>query len=135
LLPCKTGSKPGKKALTTLDAYLDWALSDFSGYISADEMYDEPFCVLSIVDNRTYKRLCYQVLDHDPTHDDIVAFFRPLQSALAARGLTLKGITTEGHLSGRIALDFWRAARALSRGVTLDLLHQARTALGPIRIL
>jgi hypothetical protein len=96
LPPCKTGSKPGKKALTTLDAYLDWALSDFSGYLSADEMYDGPFCVLSIVDNRTYKRLCYQVLDHDPTHEDIVALFRPFQAALAARGLTLKGITTDG---------------------------------------
>ena len=35
--------------------YIDWALSDFSGYIGADELYDGPFCVLSIVDNRIFK--------------------------------------------------------------------------------
>jgi hypothetical protein len=71
-------------------------LSDFSGYIAADELYDGPYCVLSIVDNRTFKRLLYQVLDHDPTHVDIEAFFRRFQAGLVARGLTLKGITTDG---------------------------------------
>ena len=40
--------------------YLDWAMADFSDYIAADELYDGPFCVLSIVDNRTFKRLLYQ---------------------------------------------------------------------------
>ena len=59
-------------------------------------MYDGPFCVLSIVDNRAFKRLCYEVLDHDPTHGDIRAFFRRFQAALAGRGLTLRGITTDG---------------------------------------
>ena len=39
--------------------YLDWALADFSGYIAVDELYDGPFCVLSIVDNRTFKRLFF----------------------------------------------------------------------------
>ena len=76
--------------------YLDWAFSDFSGYIAADELYDGPFCILSIVDNRTFKRLTYQVLDHDPTHVDIEAFFRRFRQALEARGLTLQGITTDG---------------------------------------
>jgi Transposase len=76
-------------------AYLDWALADFSGYIAADELYDGPFCVLSIVDNRTFKRLLYQVLDHDPDHPDITAFLRRFQEALAQRGLTLKGVTTD----------------------------------------
>jgi len=71
-------------------------LSDFSGYIAADELYDGPFCVLSIVDNRTFKRLLHQVLDHDPTRVDIEASFRRFQAGLAARGLTLKGITTDG---------------------------------------
>jgi Transposase len=75
--------------------YLDWALADFSGYIAADELYDGPFCVLSIVDNRTFKRLLYQVLDHDPDHPDITAFLRRFQTALGQRGLTLKGITTD----------------------------------------
>ena len=38
-------------------SYLEWALANFSGYIAADELYDGPCCVLSIVDNRTCKRL------------------------------------------------------------------------------
>ena len=76
-------------------AHLDWGLTDFSGYIAADELYDGPFCVLSIVDNRTFKRLLFQVLDHDPDHADIIAFFRRFQMALRLRGLTLKGITTD----------------------------------------
>jgi Transposase len=75
--------------------YLDWALADFSGYIAADELYDGPFCVLSIVDNRTFKRLLYQVLDHDPDHPDITAFLHQFQTALGHRGLTLKGVTTD----------------------------------------
>jgi hypothetical protein len=76
-------------------SYLDWALVDFSGYIAADELYDGPFCVLSIVDNRTFKRLLYQVLDHDPDHPDITVFLRRFQGALLKYGLTLKGVTTD----------------------------------------
>jgi hypothetical protein len=94
----RTGSRPGgKKAARRIDPdYLNWALSDFSGYIAADELYDGSFCILSIVDNRTFKRLLYQVLDHDPTHRDIEAFFGRFHAALTARGLVLKGITTDG---------------------------------------
>jgi hypothetical protein len=76
--------------------FLDWALADFSGYVAADELYDGPFCILSAVDNRRYKRILYEVLDHDPTHDDIRAFFGRLKTALTARALTLVGITTDG---------------------------------------
>lgn len=71
-------------------------LADFSGYIAADELYDGPFCVLSIVDNRTFRRITFEVLDHDPTHADIERFFRRFQSLLKERGLELKGITTDG---------------------------------------
>src|SRR6478609_7565841 len=94
----RTGSRPGgKKAARRIPIdYLDWALSDFSGYIAADELYDGPFCILSIVDNRTFKRLAYQVLDHPPTHKDIEALFRRFQVALETRGLVLEGITTDG---------------------------------------
>jgi hypothetical protein len=94
----RTGSRPGgKKAARRIPTdYLDWALSDFSGYIAADELYDGPFCILSIVDNRTFKRLAYQVLSHDPTHRDTEAFFRRFQAALETRVLVLKGITTDG---------------------------------------
>ncbi len=71
-------------------------MDDFSGYIAADELYDGPYCVLSIVDNRTFKRIAYKVLDHDPTHDDIREFFTEFKDALETRGLTLEGITTDG---------------------------------------
>ena len=76
--------------------FLDWALADFSGYVAADELYDGPFCILSAVDNRRYKRILYEVLDHDPNHDDIRAFLGRLKSALQARDLILRGITTDG---------------------------------------
>jgi hypothetical protein len=75
---------------------LDWALADFSGYVAADELYDGPFCMLSAVDNRRYKRLLYAVLDHEPTHDDIRAFLGRLKTALSARALPLLGVTTDG---------------------------------------
>ena len=76
--------------------FLDWALADFSGYVAADELYDGLFCVLSAVDNRCDKRILYDVLDHDPTHEDIRAFLGRLKTALAARDLTLLGMTTDG---------------------------------------
>ena len=52
--------------------------------------------MLSIVDNRTFRRITYEVLDHRPTHADIERFFRRFQSLLKERGLELKGITTDG---------------------------------------
>jgi len=48
------------------------------------------------VDNRQYKRVLYAVLDHDATHTDIEAFLGRFKTALDERGLTLKGITTDG---------------------------------------
>ena len=77
-------------------AFLEWALDAFSGYVAVDELYEGPYCVLSAVDNRQYKRIQYEVLDHDPDHDDIKAFLERLKTALDDRELTLKGITTDG---------------------------------------
>jgi len=77
-------------------AFLDGALADFSGYVAVEELYDGPFCVLSAVDNRRYKRLLYEVLDHKPTHDDIKAFLGRLKTALEARQLPVLGVTTDG---------------------------------------
>jgi hypothetical protein len=76
--------------------FLDWALADFSGSVAADEVYDGPFCMLSAVDTRRYKRLLYEVLDHAPTHDDIRTFLRRLKTSLQARPLALLGVTTDG---------------------------------------
>jgi hypothetical protein len=94
----KTGLKQrGKKAEQRVTTeYLDGALADFSGYIAVDELYDGPFCVLSIVDNHNFKRLVYEVLDHDPTHKDIIRFFHWFGNELNKRDLKLSGVTTDG---------------------------------------
>jgi hypothetical protein len=49
-----------------------------------------------MVDNHTFKRLLYEVLDHDPKEEDMTRFFQRFQEALTARGLSLRGITTDG---------------------------------------
>src|SRR5262245_57004106 len=86
-----------KKAQARMDTeFLDWTLADFSGYVAADDLYDGPFCILSAVDNRHYKRLLYDVLDHDPDPEDIRTFLGRLKMAWTARDLTLVGMTTDG---------------------------------------
>jgi len=94
----RTGWKQrGKKAEVAIKSeYIDEALSEFSGYIAADELYDGPFCVLFIVDNHKFNRLYYEVLNHNPTHDDMTVFFKRFKAMLDARGLRLHGVTTDG---------------------------------------
>jgi len=96
--PSRTGWKlGGKRACERLETdYLNWALADFSGYLAADELYDGPLCVLSIVDTHSFKRLAYQVLDHEATQADVLAFFQRFRTVLEARGLTVRAITTDG---------------------------------------
>jgi hypothetical protein len=88
--------------------YLDDALADFSGYVAIDELYDGPFCVLSIVDNHTYRRLMFRVLDHAPRAVDINRFLKAFRKRLDARGLSVRGITTDGSslYPGPLALVF-----------------------------
>lgn len=54
--------------------------------------------MLSIVDNHTFRRVFYQVLERDqvPTQAIVTAFFGRFQAALQARGLPVVGITTDG---------------------------------------
>jgi hypothetical protein len=98
LRPFRTGWKRGEKraAERIEQEYLDGALADFSGYIAADELYDGPYCILSIVDNHRFRRLIYEVLDHNPGEEDILRFFQRFQDLLAKRSLRLRGITTDG---------------------------------------
>lgn len=132
--------KPGeKKAQRQLDgAFLDWALESFSGYVAADELYEGPYCVLSVVDNRCYKRILYEVLDHDPTHDDITPFFERLKSALSDRELTLQGITTDGSplypepirtVFGDVPHQIWGSSQSCHFS-ELTSLHFFRTSRG-----
>ncbi len=89
-------------------AYLDNALSDFSGYLAIDEVYDGPFCVLGVVDNRRYDRLAFSVLDHDPTHEDVRAFLAEFKGQLEARRLLVCGSTTDGSpLYPKVLQELW----------------------------
>lgn len=74
------------------------ALAGFSGYLAVDELYDGPFCVLSAVDNRSFRRLAYEVLDagHSPTQQDVRTFLGRLKAELDRRGLGVRGVTTDG---------------------------------------
>jgi hypothetical protein len=76
--------------------YLAQGLKSFSGYIAVDELYDGPFCVLSLVDNRTFTRLTYRVLEKDPTRDDIRDFLRDFKAHLDTLGRKVLGVTTDG---------------------------------------
>ena len=94
----RTGSRRrGKKGEARIETeYLDEALKTFSGYLAADEVYDGPFCVLAIVDNHTFRRLAFRVLDHNPNQQDVREFFAQFKARLDARGLNVRGITTDG---------------------------------------
>src|SRR5271166_300590 len=96
--PSKIGSRPpgGKIRATLLSTYLDEALADFSGYLAIDEVYDGPFCILSVVDNRRYNRLAFRVLEQDPTQEDVLTFLAEFKGQLDKRGLSVCGITTDG---------------------------------------
>jgi hypothetical protein len=98
LPPSKTGSKPpGKKKVATLrTAYLDDALTQFSGYLAIDEVYDGGFCVLCVVDNQRYNRLACCVLEHDPSRQDVRTFLSDFKKQLTQRGQSVRGITTDG---------------------------------------
>src|SRR5919197_5930815 len=108
--PSKTGSRPpGKKSRATLSGvYLDKALADFSGYLALDEVYDGPFGILSVVDNRRYNRLAFRVLDHDPAQDDVRAFLTELKGQLDQRGRAVCGLTTDGSsLYPKVLKELW----------------------------
>jgi Transposase len=92
--------------------YLDEALADFSGYLAADEVYDGPFCILSVVDNRRYNRLTFRVLEQDPTQDDVRAFLGEFKGQLDRRGRGVLGVTTDGSsLYPKVLKELWPEAR------------------------
>jgi hypothetical protein len=60
--------------------------------------------MLSAVENRCDKRIRYDGLDHDPTHEDLRTFLQRRHTALSARALTLGGITTDGSALSPVPL-------------------------------
>src|SRR5205807_8439131 len=105
--------RQGKKKMASISTtYLDEALANFSGYLASDEVYDGPFCILSVVDNRRYNRLACRVLDHDPTQDDVRAFLKEFKGRLDKSGLKVRGITTDGSSLYPVVLkELWPDAR------------------------
>jgi hypothetical protein len=88
--------------------YLDEALAGFSGYLAIDEVYDGPFCVLSIVDNRAFRRLAFRVLEHDPDQQDMRSFLADFKVELDRRSLVVRGITTDGSsLYPKVLKELW----------------------------
>jgi hypothetical protein len=93
-------------------SYLDEALASFSGYLAIDEVYDGPFCILSVVDNRRYNRLAFRVLDRNPTQDDVRDFLKGFKGQLDKRGLVVLGNTTDGSsLYPEVLKELWPDAR------------------------
>jgi hypothetical protein len=112
--PFRTGSRPpgGKRLASLSTTYLDEALADFSGYLAIDEVYDGPFCILSVVDNRRYNRLTFRVLDHDPTQADVRDFLEEFKGQLDNRRLVVLGVTTDGSsLYPEVLKELWPDAR------------------------
>jgi hypothetical protein len=70
-------------------------LANFSGYLAVDELYDGPFCVLSIVDNRTHRRLTHRVLEQSPKARNVKSFLSCFKKELTRRQLSVRGITTD----------------------------------------
>lgn len=52
--------------------------------------------MLSIVDNRTCRRLAYRVLNHSPKATHVKSFLQSFKKQLKGRKLSVQGITTDG---------------------------------------
>jgi hypothetical protein len=71
-------------------------MTGFSGYVAIDELYDGPFCILSIVDNHSFKRLYQHVQKGPPSHADIHSFLSDFRAILDERSEKMLGVTTDG---------------------------------------
>ena len=108
--PAKTGWRLGEKGgAETWTSYLDWSLADFSGDIAVEELSQGPFCVLSLVDNPTCKRLFYQGPAHDPEHKGTHGILSALPDGPATARLGVAGrdhgglAPVSGALAGGVA--------------------------------
>ncbi len=61
-----------------------------------------------MVDNRRHHRLAFAVLDHNPTQEDVRAFLAEFKGQLDRRGLTVRGLTTDGApLYPKVLEELW----------------------------
>ena len=88
------------------------------------------------MDNHNFRRLTFRVLDHAPTARDIAAFFTDFKKELDARGLKLRGITTDGSplYPPSIALVFGPVPHQSCRfHVIKELTHAVLHAVAKLR--
>ncbi|MBY0232528.1 MAG: hypothetical protein K2W96_24885 [Gemmataceae bacterium] len=113
--------------------YLDEALAGFSGYLAADELYDGPFCVLSVVDARRQRRLLYEVLDHDPTRYDALLFLARANDSIRERGHAVLGITTDASPLYPLPISVLWGGRVTHQVCTFHILKELnRSVLGVV---
>jgi hypothetical protein len=64
--------------------------------------------VLSIVDNRAFRRLAFRVLEQDPDQQDVRSFLADFEAELDRRRLVVRGITTDGSsLYPKVLAELW----------------------------
>ena len=64
--------------------------------------------MLSVVDNRAFRRLAFRVLEHDPDQDDVRSFLADFKAELDRRALAVRGITTDGSsLYPKVLKELW----------------------------
>jgi hypothetical protein len=111
-------------------------VAQFSGYLAVDELHDGPFTVLSLVDNRRFRRLGYCVLEHVPSEAEVERFFAAFQALLQRHALAVKGVTTDGSrlYPGPIARVFGPVPHQICRfHVLQDLVRQALHVVAGVR--
>ena len=92
--------------------------------------------MLWVVDNRTFRRLMFEVLDHKPREEDIERFLRRLKEALGDRGLQVLGVTTDGSplYPGPLARVFGSARHQVCRfHVIADICQAVLRAVAKVR--
>ncbi len=88
------------------------------------------------MDNRNFRRLTFRVLDHSPTIKDVTGFLLDFKKQLDARGLALRGITTDGSplYPQSIALVFGAVPHQLCQfHVVKELTHAILHAVAKVR--
>jgi len=95
-LPSAIGWWPLGEKINLAEDYQPYVLERFSGYLTMDEIYDGPFCILYATDPKQGRRITHQILEHNPLESDVNQFCHDLRAVLDKRELAVLGVTTDG---------------------------------------